>query len=352
MPRRLLSFLLQSITYFGVFAEIEWLADEYNFGTFKEADGPVKGSVAFVNKGPGATFIGRVRPGCGCTSASYPHRMIEPGDTAVIEFTYNPAGRPGRFDRSVKIYTGDDNDLKTIRILGTVIGDNTTLESVFPFKKVNLRFDSSIVAAGEIRKGEKRNLFINCYNDGKDTVMPSFDNPSKSLDIESSTESIAPGEIATIRLRLNTEEESCGPVKHMVGISDGVDSPLQVEVRAIVVADTRGMTAEEIDNGPRAYLLPEFVDLGKVENGKLIKFEFKILNEGKSEMKVERVYCEDSAVVISRFPEKVRKGKKGKVEGSLNVEGLKKGPFRIKVEVVTNDLLHPVRTANIVGIRN
>jgi len=335
-------------------AKIEWLEKNYNFGTFKEADGSVTGRVRFVNKGTDATFISRVRPSCGCTGASYTEKMIEPGDTATISFTYNPVGRPGKFDKTVKVYVGKDNELTVIRISGTVIGSESTLESGFPAESGPLRLETTVLAAGEIKRGTPRHFFLNAYNQGNDTILPKWKSPSKALTVDLKPRAIPPGNIATFSFYLETDaEEKNGPLEYPVEIvADGNDpgaGKFTVDVSAIIVPDTRTMSVEEIDNGPRAYLIPEFVDFGDTEDGKPLEFEFVILNDGKSTMTVDRVYSRNEFVRITKAPEKIKAGKKGTVKGKLNPAGIGKGAFRINVEVMTNDALHPVRTARLVG---
>lgn len=336
-------------------ADIVWLEKEYNFGTFKEASGPVTGRVRFVNKGPEATFISRVRPSCGCTGASYTEKMIEPGDTAVVEFTYNPIGRPGKFDKTVKVYVGSENKLYVIRIAGTVIGSESTLESVFPHNGGDLRFETSRLLAGEVRRGSPRHVYLNVYNQSADTVTPSWSGASDVIAVDVAPKSIPPGETATFSFFLQTvNEKRNGPVEYHVGIYPAPGQkgdPFGVDVNAVVVADASAMSAEQIDNGPRAYLVPEFVDFGDVDKKGSLSFSFDILNDGKTDMKVDKVYSTSEFVKIDRRPKKVKAGRQSTVEGKLDIDGIPVGPFRIKVDVVTDDPLHPVRTANLVGDR-
>lgn len=337
-------------------AEIEWLETEYDFGAFREADGPRTGWARFVNKGSEATFISRVRPSCGCTGASYTHDMIEPGDTATISFTYNPQGRPGRFNKSVRVYVGSDNELMSIRIFGTVIGAESSLKSHFPVEAGPLRLENSLVAAGEVKRGVARHFFLNAYNQSGDTILPSWNDTGNALSVDVKPRAIPPGEIATFSFYLQTgKEEKNGLVEHRVTIKSDNDNPesesTPVDVSAIIVADTDKMSAEEIESGPRAYLLPEFIDLGEPDAHAPAAFRFEILNDGKSAMKVERVYSKDSRVRVKKVPGKIKPGKKARVEGSIDLASLPEGAFRINVEVLTDDALHPVRTASLVGIK-
>ena len=98
--------LLFCVAFSGYSREgIEWLSTSYDFGTFKEAEGPQTGCVRMVNHGPDETVINRVKSTCGCTVAEYTDGIIAVGDTAEVRFTYDPAGRPGRFSKSIKVYT-------------------------------------------------------------------------------------------------------------------------------------------------------------------------------------------------------------------------------------------------------
>lgn len=336
--------------------DLKWLASEYDFGAIKEADGLMSGSVRFVNTGKESTFIRTVRVSCGCTAADFTKEIINPGDTATINFTYDPAGRPGPFDKTVKVYIGEDNDLKTIRIFGTVIGSSATLDRQFPIEAGPLRFETLLEGMGEVKRTSSRHVFINVYNQGEDTISPVCRSKDAALGVKLTPGKIAPGEIGTLGFYLNASKvKEAGPVEFYVSILPDVDSPdseeREVEITASIVPDTSMMTAEEIRQAPAAYLVPEFIDLGEDVGNVEIGFSFEVLNEGGSALKVERVYSRDSAIKIDKTPKKIKPGKTSPVSGTLDATMLDEGAFRIPVEVITSDPLHPVRTAYIVGIK-
>ena len=107
--------------------EVTWLSRTYDFGFFREEAGPQQGEVKLINLGPEPTVINRVKSTCGCTVAGFTEGLIEPGDTARVWFTYNPAGRPGRFEKHIKVYMGADNDVTSVTLKGTVIGNASSL---------------------------------------------------------------------------------------------------------------------------------------------------------------------------------------------------------------------------------
>ena len=350
---------LLMLTVFAFFsltlnAKIEWLGKNYNYGAIKEADGPRKGSVSFVNVGEEPVFISNARPGCGCTDVDYPKDMIQPGDTATISFVFNPKGRPGAFEKNVRVYIGKDNELHTIKLSGTVIGSPTTLGFAYPHEAGPLRLETLKTMAGEMKKGSSRHLFVNAYNQGTDTITPSWKCDHKAVTVELTPRSIPPGDVATFGFYLVTsEEERMGPLEYGIEIiSDGHDrgnGGADMTVNAVIVPDTRNMTAEDVENGPRAYLLPEFIDLGEIDKKTTQDFSFEILNDGKSVLNVKRVYCSNEGVEIMKRPAEIKPRKKGRVKGRIDFKEMPQGAFRILVEVMTNDALHPIRTANLVG---
>lgn len=355
-PKYLLSFWVMLFSVATVYADIDWIGKNYNYGTIREVDGPQKGQVRFINKGSEPTFINNVRPGCGCTEVDYTQGMIQPGDTATVSFFYNPIGRPGAFDKTVRVYIGKENEMHLIKLYGTVIGSPATLEYGYPKVVGALRLETLTVKTGELKKGAARHLFINAYNQSADTITPTWDFNERGLAIELTPRSIPPGDVATFGFYLKTsEEERMGPIDYKISLrandKESDNDSCEITVSTIIVPDTQNMSVEEVEQGPRAYLLPEFIDFGENLDDGIIRFSFDILNDGKSDLKVLRVYSQESCVRVKDVPQKIKAGKKGKVKGELDIMKVKNGPFRIPVEIMTNDQLHPLRTANLVGIK-
>lgn len=92
----------------------------HDFGSIKEADGPVTYVFEFTNTGSEPLVIINVNASCGCTRPEYPKEPIMPGKKGKIKVTFNPAGRPGEFSKEVKIRT-NGNKRPVLKITGTVI---------------------------------------------------------------------------------------------------------------------------------------------------------------------------------------------------------------------------------------
>ena len=61
---------------------------------------------------------------CGCTRPEYPTKPIKPGKKGKVKVTYNPAGRPGEFRKTIKVRTNGKPKKITRSIDGCVIPKN------------------------------------------------------------------------------------------------------------------------------------------------------------------------------------------------------------------------------------
>lgn len=93
----------------------------HDFGTIKEAKGPVTTTFEFVNTGNKPLIIVEAMASCGCTRPEYPTRPIKPGKKGKISVTYSPIGRPGAFRKTIKVKTNGRERVTTLTITGTVV---------------------------------------------------------------------------------------------------------------------------------------------------------------------------------------------------------------------------------------
>lgn len=94
----------------------------HDFGTIKEDGGAVSVEFPFVNDGDTPLVIISATASCGCTQPKYPTEPIKPGKKGVIKVTYLPQGRPGEFDKLIKVRTNAKNGKKvSLKITGVVV---------------------------------------------------------------------------------------------------------------------------------------------------------------------------------------------------------------------------------------
>ncbi len=174
IPRRLLPALgtpllaMLTLSALADRGETSWLEANCDFGTIHEEDGEVSRKVRLVNLGASALTVERAKATCGCTRIGLPDSPVQPGDTASITLTYNPAGRPGRFEKSVKVWTSSDPEPYLVKLRGLVLPTRESLDAAFPAGEGGMRYSSLLIDAGEMAPGKARHFFVSAYNN--DTV--------------------------------------------------------------------------------------------------------------------------------------------------------------------------------------
>lgn len=93
----------------------------HDFGYIKESKGPVKHTFEVLNTGNKPLIITKVTASCGCTRPEFTTKPIKPGKKGKIKVTFSPIGRPGAFNKQVKVFTTGREKRTTLVITGTVV---------------------------------------------------------------------------------------------------------------------------------------------------------------------------------------------------------------------------------------
>lgn len=349
----LFSFSLLSIFSLDAKGEIVWLEKEYDFGLMKEENGPATGEARFVNRGSDPVVITGARPSCGCTGVEYSELPVAPGDTATIRFTYDPDGRPGKFEKSIKVYIGE-NDTYRIKISGNVLGTSESLSLFYPYESGPLRLSELILNAGELAKGATRSLYLKCYNQSLDSITPKVMKKSDAIVVKSSEPRMGPGDVAAFAIFFDSskvDEVGVTEIPFTI-ISDcrKADSPeMELKLTAKVTPDFSALSPEAVDKAPRCYLIPDRIDLGIISGDEPKTISCIIQNQGKSKMDILRIAPQNESVRLKKMPKQIKPGKSAEALLSLFPASLPAGVFNLPVEVYSNDPLHPVRLLHLVG---
>lgn len=354
MKKRMALLMLAALALLPVAADVQWLEREYDFGLMKEIAGPVTGRARFVNTGPEAVTVISARPSCGCTEATYPHSPVEPGDTAVITFTYDPAGRPGRFDKSVKVRFADGRR-QNIRIIGNVLGTPESLAQFYPVEAGPFRLSEDRVMLGNVARDKASTGFVNMCNQLVDSVPVTVRSNDPALKLTLSERKAGPGDIVTVGIYFDSHRRGHpGPFDIPLTISatapDGTPHEHVVRVAGTVVPQRKAVSARELAKAPVAVAAPPVIDLGNFTAGP-IEFASNIVNDGNSQLEILSVWCDAAQVKVGKYPQKIKPGKTGRITLTLDVSEVPVGAFRTFVNVATNDPVNPLLKLPVGGIR-
>ena len=355
MSRKFYAFalLFGALTVQNMAAEVKWLEETHDFGAFHEDGGDVSCTFKMVNVGPEPVAIVAARATCGCTTPKYQRGSIMPGDTVDLSVSYNPIGRPGRFDKKIYVDLSDKSiPRQTLYIKGTVIGSATTMAARYPVDGGDLKLDTKSVAFGDVPKGRTKNAFLKVYNSSDRELTPGWADMPKYLRVTTNSPTIKPGEQTTYVLSADGANfPQYGFVNEVVKLVPGNGQPeIPIEVMAMVIDDFSKMTVNEKLKAPVVRLSQDAIDFGAYDTGqKAMEATFRITNEGENTLQIRRVYSADPGVEVKVGKTSLKHGQSAEVKVKVAPSNINSDILNARVVVVTNDPTDPVATVRLVG---
>lgn len=317
---------------------------EHDFGKINEADGRVSTVFEFRNEGMSPLVLSNVRASCGCTTPTWTKEPIEPGQTGSITVTYNPNGRPGKFQKTVTITSNATEPTKKVYIRGEVIPKQAKPANQFTIAVGDLSMKSKSVNLGDIIKGENRTGELEYANLTKEEHHVDLLVNDAFLIHQTTLGTLKPNETGKFIFALDSKTNKLyGPVEAVAYvIVDGkkvLDEAHQLRVMADVKEDFTQLTVEQRHQAPIIEVASDF-DAGTLAAGKVHKYVFPIKNIGVNPLEVRRVYSTDKSLVVKPC-KSVKSGKKGAIAIDINTKNLQPGKYNREVIVITNDFKQP-----------
>lgn len=341
MKLRILSALVALVCAAGASANVEWLETEHDFGAFREDDGKVTCNFRFVNKGKEAVSIRAVKASCGCTTPSYTKQPIQPGETGVVVATFNPAGRPGRFSKTLSVDIAGEGagPRKQLTINGVVIGSESTLMSRYPVQAGPLKFRTQLVPFGTVLKGRAKATFVEIYNSSSEPVTPEWTGVPSYVRIAGSEGGIPPGEQIVYSLTITPDASTpYGLINDTVYVGASGEDSLKLDLSAILEEDFSTLTPGQRQNAPVVAVNTERLDFGTIQrSGENVSRTFTVENRGKSDLMVRRAYSTDAGITVTPSSGKVKKGKSMEITVTADPSQLPSEVMSARIQLITND---------------
>lgn len=350
----LLAIFLSGMTAFGGKAQentsVKWLQTTHDFGAFDEDMGKVSCTFDMVNIGSEPVVILSARANCGCTIPSYTKEAVQPGDTAKIVVTYDPAGRPGKFNKKIRVETNGTPSRSTLSIQGTVIGAMSTLKSRFPVEVGALKLRNTTVPFGEVLKGRTKTAFLDGYNQSTDTIYPVLGSLPIQIKADIAPKAVPPGEQVTFTFFYDSSlKNEWGVVNDTAIVSSASEGmPIQtLQMIAVVNEDFSGLSPEQREKAPKIAVsetLLQFVDEASKDEEKIIT----ITNHGKEPLLIRRIQCLDPDITASINKDKIKSGQSATVTVRYKCPNPQEAqPRAAKLNIITNDPDRPQQVVRI-----
>lgn len=321
---------------------------EHDFGKINEADGRVSVVFSFKNEGMSPLVLSNVRASCGCTTPTWTKEPVEPGQTGTITVTYNPNGRPGRFQKTVTITSNATEATKRVYIKGEVIPKSVKPENKYKIAVGALSMKEKTLDLGTIKKGDNKSGELEYANLTKEThhVELATNAADAYLISQVSLEDVEESKVGKFLFAIDTKAPKLyGPVEaNAYVVVDGkkeLSDDYKLTIKANIIEDFGNMTIEEKQAAPIMEVEGE-INAGKVAAGKVLKYNLAIKNSGVNPLEIRRVYATDKAFTIKQ-PKAIKSGKKGAAAIEIHTKGLKPGAYTREVVIISNDYVKPVK---------
>ena len=314
---------------------------EHDFGKFREEDGKQTYDFIVTNVGSDPLVIQNIVASCGCTLPEWTRSPIPAGGKGKITAIYDPKDRPGRFNKTLSVYSNSTPQVVIITIKGEVVPREKTVEELFTFPVGSVRFESNHLAFTNIKKTEKKIRVMQLVNNSATDAKVEFVNLPPHLTVKATPMTLKPGQKGMIEGTYDaTKHTGWGNVSDMVKVkvNDIVQENVYYYVSANLVEDFSSLSKEDMLNAPVFRISSNTFDLGKIKGSSQSEVEFKFKNEGKRDLVIRhiRATCGCTAVQQGNLGVGIKPGESSSIKAAFNSGGYT-GKVTKAIYVYTND---------------
>ncbi len=353
--KKIFATLCMALTAVAMFAQqpvMTFETVEHDFGKINEADGRVSYVFNFKNEGMAPLILSNVRASCGCTTPTWTKEPVEPGQSGSITVTYNPNGRPGRFQKTITITSNASEATQRLYIKGEVIPKQAKPANKYTIPVGDLSMKSKTVDLGVITKDAMKQGELEYANlsAAEHRVELATNSADAYLIANTTLNPAKPQEIGKFVFIIDSKKTKLyGPVEaNAYVIIDGkkdISEAFKLTIKADITEDFSKLTTEQKQQAPIIEIAGE-QKAGKIAAGKIGKYALQIKNIGVNPLEIRRIYANDGALII-KLPKAIKSGKKAAANIEINTKGMKPGNYTRELTVITNDYQNPRKKVTI-----
>ena len=310
---------------------------EHNFGKITQ-DKPATYSFEFINTGDKPIIIHDVKTSCGCTTPHWTKRPVPPGAKGKITVEYQTLNSPGKFQKSIYVYSNAKNSPVKLTIKGEVLEKKNPIEELYPFKfAFGLRLTNKFVNIGVLFKDQKRTKTIKIYNSSSAniTLKVAKDRLPNYIVAEVEPYSIPPK--GTANLKITFDASKCNEwdfVRNRIlfVINGKLYLRNWIDVNAVI---REKFTEKQKKNPPIITFDKTEYNFGTIKQGDIINYEFKFKNTGKSPLIIRKVTTSCGCTTTFYTREPIKPGETGVIKVKFNSSGRLGRQYKT-ITVITN----------------
>ncbi len=311
----------------------------HDFGELQESNGRVNYVFKFKNTGGQPMVLHNVKASCGCTTPEWTHNPIPPGGTGQVKAIFDPRNRPGNFNKSITVQSNAQNGTVVLRITGKVLAREKTVEDIYPRNMDVIRLESSHLAFTKMSPQQKKTEQLKIISTSAEPVKLSFLNVPKHITIKAVPEVLQPNQAAVITATYDASiKNDWGFVTDNIFLifNDTRDYKNRLTLSASIEEDFAGWSEDKKANAPVISIAEKTWNFGEIKQGDKVNHEFKVQNNGKSQLIIRKVKASCGCTAIKPAKTILAPGEETTIIAEFNSAG-KSGRQNKSVTVVTND---------------
>lgn len=324
-----------------------------DFGTIDEASGEQLRRFEARNVGVDTIVVKEIVSTCDCTVVEYEAESIAPNQSFCFDVKYDPWNRPGRFERTIYVWTSDSDVPIELEIRGRVTPRERSVEEVYPYDMGGgLRLESTFASFSYVEHGKEYNTAIAYTNTSTESITlrlrPQVESKALKIDHPRVIEPGATGDIiCCYSMPLRSRRYGTLDDRFVVEV-DGVSSRFLLTSYAMAVDNF-----DDVDDilSPRAVFSKKNIKFGNLKptSGCLDAY-FELRNDGAAPLVIRKVESDSRAVKCNlRRGAKVESGSSTSVRIRLNARRLKSQDesLTVRLNFVTNDPMTPLQVVKV-----
>lgn len=321
----------------------------HNFGSFKESDGPQTTTFKFKNTGAVPLILSNVRASCGCTTPKWTREPVAPNGTGEILVSYNPANRPGAFNKSVTVSSNAENSTVVLSISGQVNQREKTLAELYPRKIGELNATTNHISFAQLKQSAVETKELELVNLTDKPITVGLQTVPSHLKVVVEPEKIPANGKGVVKVTYNAKEANTyGFASHRIYLSmnGSKDYKNSIGVSATIEEDFSELTPEQLAAAPAAAFAEQSFDFGAMKQGEKKEHTFMLANTGKSDLIIRNVRSSCGCTAVAPSTKVISAGQSAPIKVTFDSRG-KRGRQSKSITVITNDPKNPTATLRI-----
>jgi hypothetical protein len=315
----------------------------FNFGNIQESSGLQTHKFEFTNTGGEPVIIQNVTASCGCTTPDWTKEPVMPGQKGFVSAAYNPAGRPGSFEKYLTVQSNTVPPTTKLTISGIVTPKPLTIEDEYKYPFGDIRMNMNHLSFGTVYKNQVQVKEVEMINTSTTPQTVTLQNIPVNLSVKISPAILAPKQKGTIEITYNSaKKDDWGFIIDRMDIYlNGVtDNTYKLIVSANIEEDFTDISEVDKAKAPKISFEQNTFDFGTIKQGEAVSYEYNFTNTGKSDLLIRKVTAACGCTAAVTSVNVIPAGKNGTIKTTFNSAG-KSGTQNKTITVITNDPENP-----------